>query len=335
MVDRRSLLYGPILALAAPFCALAQQPGKVYRIGALGLYLTPEVLRTLLASPEGQAFTQALREMGWVEVQNFVYEVVSSEGKQDRLPAAAAELVRRKVDIIVVGNTPQALAAKQATSTIPIVLMSVGDAVENGVVNSFTRPGGNITGLSVMSTVLVPKRMALLKEVVPQASRIAVLLDPTNSGQLVSFRAAAENAARLLNITAFRVDLLGTDQIEQAFAVAVKGRAQAVMVFAQPFIRMEHLTRVADLSIQNRLPAIYEGERTVEAGGLIYYGQDTIDQYRRAAYYVDRILKGTKPGDLPIEQPTKFRLVINLKTAKTLGLTIPPSVLLRADRVIE
>jgi putative ABC transport system substrate-binding protein len=333
-MNRRAFVSASLLALATPFAVDAQQPGKVYRVGVFGLNLTPEVWKALLQTPEGRTLLQALQERGWVEGQNFVFELRSAE-KPERLPVAATELAHLKIDIIWVNNTPQALAAKQATSIIPIVMFGVGDPVEVGLVSNLTRPGGNVTGTSLMTSELVAKRMALLREMVPQASRVAVLLDPANPAQRLGMWKVAEAAARALNITAFPVDLPGPDELAQAFNAATKERAQAVMVFGRPFFGLiENRKRVADLALQHRLPAMYEGERTVEAGGLIYYGPDSIDQFRRAAYYVDRILKGAKPGDLPIE-PAKFRLVINAKTARALDLLIPPSLLLQADRVIE
>jgi len=315
--------------LAAPPAAEAQQAAKVARIGFLAL--------NLAASPHlPEAFRQGLRDLGYVEGRNVVIEYRSAEGKRERLPALAAELVALKVDVIVAGNTPAALAAKQATTTLPIVFTSVVDPVTDGLVASLARPGGNVTGLSNLAPELVGKRLELLKQAVPGVSRVAALWQPgvfperTDQDMLK----AADVAARALGVRLQFVEARGPADIDRAFADMTKARAGALTVLGSPMFINER-RRLVDLAAKNRLPAVYPAREFVDAGGLMSYGPNLADLFRRAATYVDKILKGTKPADLPVEQPTKFELVINAKTAKALGVTIPQSLLGRADEVIE
>ncbi|MBI2154574.1 MAG: ABC transporter substrate-binding protein [Candidatus Rokubacteria bacterium] len=321
--------------LAAPLAAEAQQPaGKVYRIGLLG---------TSPINPHYEAFRQGLRELGYVEGRNIVIERRHSEGKAERLPNLATELIRLKVDVIVIEACGAPLnAASQKTSTIPIVVAACNDdLVASGLVASLARPGGNITGLSEVAPELAAKRLELLKEVVPKLTRVAVLWNPAYSEVfsptlrfMLSDWKEIREAARVLGVTLQSVEIRGPDDFDSAFAAMTRKRAGGLITFSEPLLVL-HGRRIADLAAQSRLPAIYAYRELAEAGGLISYGVHLPDFYRRAATHVHKILKGAKPADLPVEQPTKFELVINLKTAKTLGLTIPQSVLIRADKVIE
>jgi putative ABC transport system substrate-binding protein len=311
-----------LLALGMP--AGAQQSGKVSRIGILRTGSAPD--------PFVEAFRQGLRDLGYVEGQNIAIEYKWAEGKNERLPKLAADLVELKVNVIVAAGPGPIMAAKQATSTIPIVMPAVINPVDSGLVASLARPGGNLTGLATMVDELPGKWMELLKEALPRASRLAVLLDPANDiGQL----RASEVASRSLGLR-LQVLKVGTqDDFGTAFAEAQKNRADALITLASPFL-YAHRTRVVELAAKHRLPAMYnQADWVVGSGGLMSYGPNFSDLFRRAAVYVDKILKGAKPADLPLEQPTKFELVINLKTAKQIGLTIPPSVLARADKVIK
>ncbi|MBI4610414.1 MAG: ABC transporter substrate-binding protein [Candidatus Rokubacteria bacterium] len=310
-----------------PLAADAQQAGKVPRIG----FLYP--VSAALASSRTEAFVQGLREFGYIEGQNITIEWRLSEVPADRLSELAAELVRLKVDVIVTGGTPAAFAARKATSTIPIVMSSVGDPVATGLVATLARPGGNITGLSLVSPDLAGKRLELIKESVPGLSRVAILVNLANPIQKVVL-GQTEVAARSLGMQLQPVDVRDPRELESAFAAMAKRRAGAVIVPFDP-IFFSNRRRIVDLAAKSRLPAIYFDKGYVEAGGLMAYGPNIADLARRAATYVDRILKGAKPADLPVEQPTRFELVINLKTAKALGLTIPQSVLFRADHVIQ
>ncbi len=315
--------------VVAPLAAEAQQAAKVARIGYLAL--------NLAAAPRlEEAFLQGLRDLGYVEGRNVVIEIRDAEGKPERLPALAAELVALKVDVIVAPNTPQALAAKQTTRTLPIVFSFVGDPVASGLVTSLARPGGNVTGLSSLSPELVGKRLELLTQAVPGVSRVAVLWQPgfqverTEKDQLKG----ADVAARALGVRLQFVEARGPADIDRAFSDMTRARAGALNVWGSSMFTTER-RRLVDLAARNRLPAVYGRREYVDAGGLMSYGSNIADLFRRAATYVDKILKGAKPADLPVEQPTKFELVINLKTAKALGLTIPPSLLARADEVIQ
>jgi ABC-type uncharacterized transport system substrate-binding protein len=321
-----------VLALCAMLFALclpaqAQQPTKIPRIGFL-------IARSPSANADRiKAFRQGLRELGYVEGKNIVIEWRFWEGKADRLPALAAELVRLKVDIIVTGGATNTRAAKEATSTIPIVMTQAGDPVESGFVASLARPGGNITGLSTLAPELSGKRQEVLKEIVPRLSRVAVLGTSTQPGHAPSLK-ETELAAGALGVKLQYLDVLGPKDVDTAFRAASKGHTEAVLVLAGPVLGT-HRTQILDLAVKSRLPAIYPQTEYTEAGGLVYYGANTPDLDRRAASYVDKILKGAKPADLPVEQPTKFELIINLKAAKQIGLTIPPNVSARADRVIR
>ena len=313
--------------LVASLAVDAQQPGKVARIG----YLSPGSPTTFTRFDE--AFRQGLRELGYVEGQNIVIEYRWAERRDERLPDLAAELVSLKVDVIVAGGTPAPLAAKHATRTIPIVMSTAGDPIGSGLVASLARPGGNVTGLSARSPELGGKRLQLLKEVVPGVSRVAVLWNAANPYAALVVR-ETEAAARTLGVQVQSLEVRGPDDFENALPAAIRGRAGALIVVGDPLL-FSYRMRIADFAARNRLPAAYNLREFAEAGGLMAYGENLADLYRRAATYVDKILKGAKPADLPVEQPTKFELVINLKTAKALRLTIPQSVLIRADEVIQ
>jgi ABC-type uncharacterized transport system substrate-binding protein len=315
--------------LAAPLAAEGQQVGQVARIGWLGTQAAggPHLLA---------AFRQGLQELGYVQGRNIQIEYRYSGGKSVQLPALAAELVALKVDVIVAANTPAAQAARRATKAIPIVCPAFPDPVATGLVASFARPGGNVTGLSFFGPELVGKRMELLKQAMPRISRVAVLLVPTDvaEGQGETTLKAAEEAARTLGVRLQVVEARGPGDIDRAFSDMTRERAEALTVLGGRLL-FEERRRVVDLAAKTRLPAAYGSREYVEVGGLMAYGPNIQDLFRRAATYVDKILKGAKPADLPVEQPTKFELMINLKTARALGLTIPPSVLGRADQVIE
>jgi putative ABC transport system substrate-binding protein len=285
-------------------------------------------------SPQLDAFRQALRELGWVEGQNIVIDYRFAEGRFDRLPDLAAELVRLKVDIIVAQPTPAAAAAKNATETIPIVMISVGDPVGLGLIASLARPGGNVTGSSYsVGLEIAGKGLELLKETVPKVRRVAILSNPANPGHPLAIR-EVNVAARSLGVQLQLLEARDPNEFDGAFAAMATERVGVLLVVADSMFLL-HRTRLADLAARSRLPAAYGNREIVEAGGLMSYGPSVRDLFRRSATFVDKILKGAKPGDLPVEQPTKFELVINLKTAKVLGLTIPPSLLQRADEVIQ
>jgi putative tryptophan/tyrosine transport system substrate-binding protein len=315
--------------LVAPLAA-AQQAPKVVRLGYLGE--NPE------AGPHlAEAFRQGLRDLGYVEGRNVVIEYRSAEGKRERLPALGAELAALKVDVIVAPNTPAALAAKQATKTIPIVFAVVADPVGSGLVTSLARPGGNVTGLSLLVPELVGKCLELLKQAVPGVSRVAVLWQPGVLGDrtVKDMLKEADVSARALGVRLQFLEARGPADIDIAFSDMTKARVGALTALTGGSMLFAERRRLVDLAAKNRLPAVYPWREFVDAGGLMANGPDLADSQRRAATYVDKILKGAKPADLPVEQPTKFELVINLKTAKALGLTIPPSLLGRADQVIE
>jgi putative ABC transport system substrate-binding protein len=317
-----------VVALAiAPLAADAQPAAKVYRIGLLGG--TPPTAEPRL----WEGFFQGLRELGYVEGQNILIEGRWYGEQTERLPALAAELVRLKVDVIVAGAPPAPEAAQRATSTIPIVFASHGDPVGSGLVASLARPGGNVTGLSILSPELVGKQLQLLKEAVPRISRVAVLWNPTIPIQELVLR-EAEVAARSLKVQLQVLEARAPGDFASAFSAMTKDRAGGLISLGGSIFFAQR-TRIAELAAQSRLPAMYGQREYAEAGGLMAYGASIRENWRRAATYVDRLLKGAKPADLPVEQPTKFELVINLKTAKALGLTIPQSLLLRADEVIQ
>lgn len=320
-----------VLALtlfAAPLAADAQQAGKVPRIGFLSL-TSPSDRPALL-----DAFRQRLRELGWVEGQNLVIDYRYAEGRVDRLPDLAAELVRLKVGVIVSFGTQGVTAARNATGTIPIVMIAVRDPAGIGLIASLARPGGNVTGVSGSAGLeWVAKQLELLKETVPRIHRVAILSNPTNAYHQLAIR-ELNVAAPSLGVQLQLLDARGPHEFDGAFAAMAKERVGALLVLSDAMLN-SHRARLADLAARNRLPAAYGVRESVEAGGLMSYGPSFIDFHRRAAVYVDKILKGAKPTDLPVEQPTTFELVINLKTARALGLTIPQSVLGRADDIIE
>ena len=317
-------LSGLLLALCYP--AEAQQPAKVARIGFQSA-ASPAAL-----SPRAEAFRQRLRELGYVEGKNIVIEWRYAEGKLDRLDEFAAEFVRLKVDVIVTAAPSSTRAAKKATLTIPIVMAWDNDPVANGFIASLARPGGNITGLSSLAPEITGKQLELMKETLPRLSRVAVLRTSNLPGAQVL--RDVEPAARAFKIELQYLDVGGLKDIEAVFREARKRRAGAVLVLASPILE-SHRTLVADLAVKNRLPTMFWASENVEAGGLMSYGANVVDMYRRAAVFVDKILKGTKPTDLPVEQPIKFEFIVNLKTANRIGLTIPPNVLVRADKVIR
>jgi putative ABC transport system substrate-binding protein len=327
MDRRRFLLTSLAGAVAAPLAAEAQQAAKVARIGYLSTNPTPHFQ---------EAFRQGLRDLGYVEGRNLVIEYRDAKGKLERLPALAAELVALKVDVILAANTRAALAAKQATRALPIVFTKASDPVTSRLATSLAEPGGNATGLSVLATELVGKCLEQLKQAVPGVSRVAVLLQPGGVGELIErdMLKEAEVAARALGVRLQVVEARGPADFDRAFSVMTRARADALAVLTSSMLFGER-RRLVDLAAKHRLPAVYPWREGVDAGGLMAYGPDLADLLRRAATYVDKILKGARPGDLPIEQPSRFDLVVNLKTAKALGLTIPPSLLARADQVIQ
>ena len=326
--QRRNFLLSTSALLAAAVASFAQTPqAKIPRIGFLGV-ATPAAW-----APRIDAFRAGLRDLGYVEDKNIVIEFRFAEGQYDRLPALAAELVRLKVDVIVTHSVPGALAAKEATATIPIpvVMTNVGDAVERGIVASLARPGGNITGDTFFAPELAAKRLEVLKEAIPRVRRVAILVNPDNPGP--ARLQAMEKTAKALEVTLVRFDARGPDELNGIFAAMVKERVDSLAVVEDPALIPAN-KQIAELAVKQRLPSIGFIEY-VEAGGLFGYGVNFLALYRRAPVFVDKILKGAKPADVPIERPTTFNFVINLKTAKALGLTIPQSVLLRADEVIE
>jgi putative ABC transport system substrate-binding protein len=327
-VVRKSVFCFALFATLFALCVVskAQELKKVPRIG----FLTNS---SSFFPGRIEAFRQGLRELGYVEGKNIVIEWRYTENKLDRAPTLAAELVLLKVDIIVSGGPSATRFLKEATTTIPIVMGFDTDPVGNGLVASLARPGGNITGLSVLSPELGGKRLELLKEIVPKLTRVAVLGSSTLPGNAQTLR-ETELAAGALGVTLQYVDVLNPKDIEAAFRAASKRRAEAVLALGNPVLNA-HRTQVTDLAVKSRLPAMYYAAEFVEAGGLMFYGVDFPDLFRRAATYLDKILKGAKPTDLPVEQPKKFEFIINLKAAKQIGLTIPPNVLARADKVIR
>jgi len=331
-MNHKAILF--LLAASILICehlAQAQQPKKVFRIG----YLVATDPAT--ESARFEAIRQALRERGYLEGQNIASEYRYAERKQDRAPELAAELVRLKVDIIVVAGGPTWVqAVKKATRTIPIVMSGRGlDPVEAGLVESLARPGGNVTGLTLLSRELGGKRLELLKEAVPKLARVAVLYDPAGPTSVLDVKEVLPVAARALRLTIQPWEVRAADGFEKVFAALSKQRPDGIYVAGGGPIMVTNQKRIADFALKNRLPSMYSNRVAVDAGGLMYYGADLTDSYRRVAYFVDRILKGAKPADLPVEQPTKFEFVINLKTAKQIGLTIPPEVIGRANKLIK
>jgi putative ABC transport system substrate-binding protein len=319
------------MLLTLDFPVSAQQPSKAIKIGEL-------VFRGSVGSNLGEGrrlFRRALHDLGYIEGKNIFFETRSSKGKLDRLPGLAEELVRLKVDLLIASSMDEVIALKNATRIIPIVMMSVGsDPVETGLVQSLADPGGNITGVAAFATQLSSKRMELLKEVIPGAARVAVLFDPANQGNLHQVQDILPAAARLLRLTIEPLEVRTAEDFQNVFASLRKQRPEAVFLPGGPLMNANQ-KRTADFALKERLPSTYERREAVEAGGLMSYGPDRAELYRRAAYMADKILRGAKPAELPVEQPTKFELVINLETAKQIGTKIPPSVLARADRVIR
>jgi putative tryptophan/tyrosine transport system substrate-binding protein len=318
-----------VVLLVLGVTAEAQQAKKLPTIG----YLSAR--DPALESTRAEAIRLALRELGYIEGQNIATEYRYTEGKADRAPELLAELVRLKVDIIVVGNPTNIRAAVNATKTIPIVMMGTGtDPVVAGLIESLARPGGNVTGLTLLSEELGGKRLELLKEAVPKLARVAVLHDPATPGTVFEVKEALPVAARALGLTLRSWEVRAADAFEKVFAGLNKERPDGLYVPSGPLFR-DNQKRIVGFALKSRLPSVYNNREAIEAGGLMSYGADLADSYRRVAYYVDRILKGAKPADLPVEQPTKFELVINLKTAKQIGVTIPPEVLARANRLVK
>jgi putative ABC transport system substrate-binding protein len=318
-----SLLGG---AAAWPLVARAQQPRKLSTIGFLG----PNT--ALLDSQRVNAFVQRLRELGWIEGHNIAIEFRWGEGRNERLAEFAADLVRINVDVIVTSGTPQVLAAKQATSVIPVVFAAVGDPVGTGLVASLARPGGNVTGSSLQATDLAGKRLELLREIVPGLRRLAIMANSDSPAPVVEMREVQATAATL-GLEVVTSEIRHPDDIAPAFE-AFKGRAGAIYICNDPLVTTNRI-RISTLAMGVRLPTMFNVREFVEVGGLISYGPNFLYLYRRSADFVDKILRGTKPADIPVEQPTKYDLVVNLITAKALGITIPPSLLARADEVIE
>jgi putative ABC transport system substrate-binding protein len=321
---------GFILALGillGPLAAQAQQTGKVHRIGFLGN--STAVLEANLVGP----FREGLRDLGYVEGRNILIEYRWAEGKYERFPSLIGELIAQKVEVIVTAGTPATLAVKKATTSVPLVMVAVGDPVGTGILPSLSRPGGNITGLTSISPELDGKRLELLREVIPNVSHIAVLWNAVSPLQVVAER-QTQAAARVLRMKVLSLGVRTEKEIEDAFVVLVRERPGALLVLADRLF-LHHRARIMDFAAQHRLPGVHAYRELVEVGGLMSFGPSYADMHRRAAYFVDKILNRAKPGDLPVERPATFELVINLKAAKALGLTIPQSVLLRATEVIQ
>jgi len=327
-VNRRtfiSTLAGGLLA--APLAAKAQQTGKVYRIGFLGN--STAALEANLVGP----FREGLRDLGYVEGRNVLIEYRWAEGKYDRFPALIGELLALKVAVIVTAGTPATLAVKKATTSVPLVMSAVGDPVGAGIVPSLSHPGGNITGLTAISTEMDAKRLELLREVVPSVSYIALLWNAGSPLQVLAEK-QVQAAAQVLRMRVLSLGVKTEEEIKSALAVMARERPDALLVLADRLL-LHHRALIMDFATRHRLPGVHAYRELVEAGGLMSFGPSYADMHKRAAYFVDRILKGAKPGDLPVERPLTFELVINLKTARALGLTIPQSLLQRADQVIE
>ena len=327
MISRRQFLVAGLGAVIAPRAAEAQQAARIMRIG----FLTASRLSSITLRTE--AFRLGLRNLGYVEGQNIVIEWRSADETLNRLPALAAELVDLKVAVIVAGDNASTAAAKEVTKTVPIVMATSADPVGIGLVASLARPGGNVTGLTSLSIELWGKQVGLLKELVPTLSHVAVLSSPANPANTRALR-EIETAARRLGVQVQPVEIREAKQLDDAFSAMIKERADALLVLPDPVLLTQR-PQIADLAMRNRLPTIFARRENVDAGGLLSYGSSLSDQFRYAATFVDKILKGAKPADLPVEQATKFELVINLKTAKALEVTIPQSLLLRADEVIQ
>jgi len=313
--------------LAAPLAAGAQQPPKIPRIGYL------EALSPSAGAPLLEAFRRGLRELGYVEGQNISIDYRWAEGRFDRFPALAAELIQLRVDVIVTSSNAGVTALQQATRTIPIVVAAMADPVASGFIASLARPGGNITGFSALSEELGGKRVELLREAAPKVSRVAVLAVSQGSAHRTQWR-EIQVAAQALKVTPQRIEVAGPDEIEQAFVSLINGRAQGLIVLPHA-VTLDCRTQIVGLEAKNRLPGMYPFSLFVEAGGLMSYAPNRSDLHRRAATYVDKILKGAKPADLPVQQPTRFELVLNMKTARALGIKFPQTILIRAEHIIE
>ena len=324
---RRSFLLGAAAFLATPLAVRAQQPGKTARIGRLSP-LSAEV-----DAPFMSAFGQALQELGWVEGRSFTIVARFAEGKADRLPQLAASLVQAGVDVILTGSNPGALAAKSVTSSIPIVMVTTGDPIGGGIVTSLAHPGGNLTGVTALGGALSGKRLEVLKGAVLGVQRVAVLVNPV-APYTRPFMSEREGIARDLGLKLQVLEVRNPGELEAAFATMARERAEAVMVLTDVMFITERRA-IVELAARRRLPAVYFDRQFVDAGGLLFYGASLVQMYRRAAVYVDKILKGARPAELPIEQPTTFELVVNLRAARVIGLKIPPAFLQRADHVIE
>ena len=323
-MQRRDFVMALGLAAVWPLPVQAEQPKKVPRIGCIVTGARDSI----------NPFLQGLRELGYVDGQNIAVEVRGANSKIERFPALASELVGLKVDVIVAGNSLAGRAAQQATTTIPIVVLNMGDPVADGLVANLARPGGNITGLTLLGPRLVPKRLGLLKEALPSASQVVTLWHPGAYGERNDMMKEAEAAGLTLGLHVRFVAVQGPDELDRAFSTIAAEHTDAIMVFPSPMLFAER-GRIVDLARKLRVPLISTNKQSTKLGGLLSYGPDIIDFNRRAATYVDRILKGASPADLPVEQPTKYELVINLKTAKALGIDIPATLLARADEVIE
>ncbi len=326
-MNRRDSVLALLVLGAVPFAAEAQQKGKIWRIGVL------ELASPALNAANFDAFRQGLRELGYIEGQNFAIEYRSADGRQERFPDLATELVRLKVDLILTRGAPASLAAKNATKSIPVVIAATGDPVGSGILASLARPGGNVTGLSAFNVELYSKRIELLKELVPSLARIAGVFNMGNPVVPIQWK-EVERGARALGVQLQLLDVRNPEDLGRAFDAATRQRADALVVAVET-LTLSNRKLIVDLAAKHRLPAIYGSDEFVRAGGLITYTVSFSHLYYRAATYVDKILKGAKPGDLPVEQPTKFELIINMKTANALGLRIPQSVLARADEVIR
>ncbi len=328
MTDRRAFISGIAGGLlAAPLVAQAQQTGNVYRIGFLGN--STAALEANLVGP----FREGLRDLGYVEGRNVLIEYRWAEGKYDRFPALIGELLALKVAVIVTAGTPATLAVKKATTSVPLVMLAVGDPVGTGIVPSLSHPGGNITGLTAISTEMDAKRLELLREVVPSVSYIALLWNAGSPLQVLAEK-QVQAAAQVLRMRVLSLGVKTEEEIKSALAVMARERPDALLVLADRLL-LHHRVLIMDFATRHRLPGVHAYRELVEAGGLMSFGPSYADMHKRAAYFVDRILKGAKPGDLPVERPRTFELVINLKVAKALGLTIPQSVLLRGTEIIQ
>jgi len=328
IIGRRELIAALGGAAVWPLSARAQEGGRKYTIGIFSAGSEHAEIPALTA-----AFFEALRELGWVEGKNVAFEHRYAENRLERLPELAADLVRRKVDVIAAAGTLAPLAAKRATTTIPIVMIAAGDPLGSGLVASLARPGGNVTGMSLMASDLGAKRLELLKEVLPRLCRVAVLWNADNPYSVLVFK-ETQAGGRTLGIEVRSLEVRGPDDFDSTFEAARGLRPDALITVEDPLTGGDHRTRIAEFTARQQLPSLHGIREFVAAGGLISYGPSIADLFRRAAYYVDKILRGAKPADLPVQQPTKFEMVINLKTAKALGLELPASVLARADELI-